>query len=355
MAPPTHLARTAPSLDILSYQFCLVLLPRGETARTMSFTVGEALSGAVDRLTTSAGALLIGGLALFGIVRTGAGQDVYRGIVEEILDELEGADFRDNLGPQQTDALETAEIAMEESIAELPLALGLGPGPAAGVWVLAYVLGLVVAVLAIDAFGREHDAPGDLGTERLGWKTLNLFFGGIVFGLLIFVGLLLFVLPGLIFLVLLVFFPAAIVLDDENFFGALGSSIGVARANVGGSIVVVLVLIVVGIVVGLTNSILEGALPDVAGAITAELLSAVVLAFTLALVARAYADATSEGQGTESGSAEDGNSEDGEPEATSTPPEEEAADAEAAPPEETSADAEAAPPEETDEDSDERP
>lgn len=256
----------------------------------MSFKTGEVLGDAVDRLTTSAGAVLIGGIALFGILRTAAGQDITRGVLEWVLDQLETAGFRDDLGPQQLEALESVEAELEAHIAELPLALGLSPGLAAGLWLLAYVLGLVVVVVALDTFGNARDTLSGLETEGVGWKTLNLFFGGIVFGILVFVGLLLFVLPGLVFIVLLVFFPAAVVLDDENFFGAFGSSVAVARSNIGGAIAVVLLAIVVGIAVTVAAWIVGGFLPPAGDAIAGDLLSAIGVAFGLALIARAYAD-----------------------------------------------------------------
>lgn len=260
-----------------------------------SFEIGTVFGDSVERIATSVGALLIAGIAFFGVVRTAAGQDIARGTLEWILAELEDPELREQLGPEQLEALEAAETELNAVLADLPLALGLSPGAAALVWIVGYVLGLVVAVLALDAFGQEWDTPGEIDASRIGWKTLNLFFGTIVFGILFVIGLVLFVLPGLAILVLLVFFPAAIVLDDESFFEAFGSSVGVVRENVGGAILLVIAGIAVGIAVSIVTAVVGAGLPSRETVIVSELFSAVGLAFVLALLARAYADATGEG------------------------------------------------------------
>jgi len=60
---------------------------------------------------------------------------------------------------------------------------------------------------------------------------VNLFVGSIVFGVLFGVGLVVFVLPGLLVLTGLLFFGARIAVEDENFVVAMGSSWRVTRGN----------------------------------------------------------------------------------------------------------------------------
>jgi len=254
----------------------------------MAIDVEESIDEAIQRLTTRAGGVLIAGLTLFGVLRKAAGQDIARAIGEAILSELESAAFRDDLAADQLEALEAAEAELEGILAELPLALGLSPGAALAVWLLAYVLGLVVSVVAIDTFGNARDTFDGTETDQLGWKTLNLFLGTVVYTLLILVGLIFFVLPGLLFAVLLVYFPAAIVMDDESFVGAFSASVAVVRANVVPSIGIVLLTFVAFIAMGFLSPILSGVFPATIGAVTQELLSAVATAFGFALVTRAY-------------------------------------------------------------------
>lgn len=156
----------------------------------MGFQTEEVVSDAIDRLRTQAGAVLVGGLTLFSVVRTAAGQDIARGVIDAVLEELEG----------------------------------------------------VIAVV---------------------------------------VGFLLLVLPGLLVVLFLVFFPVATVVDDQSFFGAFASSAGVVRENILGAVAIVLVGIVAGIVISIVSTVVERVLPAVPGALVGELFAAVTVAFTL--------------------------------------------------------------------------
>lgn len=258
----------------------------------MTFSVGQTFSEAIDRLTTQVAAVIIGGLALFGIIRTAAGQDIYAGIVESILDALATADFREDLGPNATETLETVEADLEASIAELPLALGLSPSIAAVLWLIAYVLGLAVIIVGLDTFGNEGDTFAELETDNVGWNVLHLFLGSVVFGILVTIGLLLFVIPGLLFIVFLFFFPAAIALDNQSFFEAFSTSASLVRDNFLSTVGLILLAIVVFIVLGIVGWIVGGAISGATGEIFDELFNAFATALGLALVARAYASAT---------------------------------------------------------------
>jgi hypothetical protein len=284
---------TAPSgCDAAENVSELLLLAPERIHLSMTFTVEDAFSEAVERLTTQAAAVLATAMVLFGLLQTAAGQDIYEGVVERILDALADAEFRSELGPEELDALETVETELEASISELPLALGLDPGLAVVVWLVAWVLGLVVTVIALDAFGNGRDTLSGIDTGNVGWHVLNLFLGTVVFGILFLVGLVLFVLPGLILFVFLLFFPAAIVLDDESFFGAFSSSATVVKENVLATLGVILVSIAVFIALGIAGTVVSGLLPAVPATVATELFSAVATLFGLALIARAYATAT---------------------------------------------------------------
>lgn len=270
----------------------------------MSFNVTDSFREAIERLSTSAGAILVVGLAFFGTIRTAAGQDITAGIAERILTELQDPEFRDQLGPQQTEAVETVEMEIESFIADLPLALGLSPSAAAALWIGAYILGLVVVVIAVDTFGNERDTLSGIETEGIGWKVFNLFFGTILFGILVFIGLLLLVLPGIVLAVLLLFFPAAVVLDDQSVFGAFSSSVSVARENFLGAFGLAVLLVVALFVVGVVGSIVGSTIGDAPGAIIEDLFSALGTALLLAVIVRAYV-AGSGGDGTATSPEED--------------------------------------------------
>jgi hypothetical protein len=260
----------------------------------MEFDIGDVVNDGFERLATSIGAVVIVGWALFGIVRTAAGQDIFRAVLERLLEVFENPEFRDQLNPEQLQAVEELETEINTSLADLPLALGLDPIAAVAVWLLAFVLGLVVVVVAMDSFGHERESFDEVDTDRLGWKTLNLFIGTVVFAILFVIGLFLLVLPGLVLAFLLVFFPAAIVINDESFFDAYGSSISVARENIVGTLAIFAIGIATLFALGFVSTIFEISLPAAGAAIAGELLSAVGIAFVWALTARAFVDATRE-------------------------------------------------------------
>lgn len=257
----------------------------------MTFTATESIRGAIDRMATQAGALLVAGLSLFGTLRAAAGQDIYAGIVERVLRELAERNVRDTLGPEGTDTLDTIESELVSSATDLPLALGLDLGAAMVVWLVAYVLGLVVLVAALMAFGNRWETYEEFDLDNIGWKVFNLFLGTILFGILVVVGLALLVLPGLILSTLLIFFPAAIAIDNESAFGALSTSTGVVRGNFLSAIGLLFVGTVVFVITGVIGSAIGGPGSGAAGAVFGELISALATVFGAALIADAYVQA----------------------------------------------------------------
>ena len=257
----------------------------------MTFNVGDTVSEAVDRVTTSAAAVLIAALTVVGVAQTAALQDILRGFLEWTLEMLNDPEVSGELSASE---IETAEEQINAYISELPLALGLSPGVAALLWLVAFVVALVVVAIAIDAFGNERDSLEGVPTEGLGRKTLHLFLGWIAYSILVAIGFLLLVVPGPLVAFFLVFFTAAIVIDDESFVSAFGSSYSVARNNLVGTLAVSVLGIVAFVVFQFVGGMVSGIIPAVPGAIAAELVAAVGQVFVLALVTRAYVNATSD-------------------------------------------------------------
>ena len=262
----------------------------------MSINVGDSLKGALERLTTSAAGILLLGLTLFGVVRAAATQDLIRALIERILTEFQNPDFRADLDASQLETLEAVEAEFQTFINDLPLALGLSPGGAIGVWIIAYILGLVVAVIAIDTFGNNRDTLNGIETENIGWKVFHLFVGTVLFFILFVIGLIFLVIPGLLVGVLFLYFPAAVVIDDKSVFGAFFSSMDIARNNLLASAAIVLLGFLVSFVSSPVGTAIGGALPAELGAIATQLISAVGVLFMLAVIAQAYVSAGSEKQ-----------------------------------------------------------
>lgn len=258
----------------------------------MSYKLEDVVEDAVARLTTQAAGVLIAAFTLVSIVRAAATQDLFVALLEEISDLLDDPEFRAELSGEEAGEINTIQGEIDSTLAELPLALGLSPGAAVALWLVAYILGLVVLVVALDTFGREQDRLTGLETSNIGWKVLNFFVGSVVFFVLTAVGLVFFVIPGLIIMVLFVFFPAAIAIDNKSFLSAFGASFNVAKENLLATVVLIVLNLIAFVVLGFVSEIVTGALPGVPGAIISQALTTVGWAFGLALIARAYVDAT---------------------------------------------------------------
>lgn len=255
----------------------------------MEFSVGNVLGDAVDRLTTTTGAVLIAGLAVFGLVQSAGSQTFSQRLLERLAAAVDDPAARELLSPEQVDVLLSE---METAAAELPLALELGTVPALLLWFLGLVFTFVVAVVALDTFGNGRETVDGFETDRVGWKTFNLLLGWLVFSILFFVGIVVFVLPGLLLGFFLVFFAAAIAIDGENFFGAFDASSHVVWRNPLGTLAIVILSGVALLVVGLLDGVLAAVLPALLASVVGHLLTALAQAFSLALIALAYVEAT---------------------------------------------------------------
>lgn len=254
----------------------------------MSFNVGDTASDAVERVTTSAAGVLIAGLTLVGVAQTAALQTILSGFLEWMIEVVNDPEFNEELSASE---VETIEEELNAAIANLPLALDLSPGAAALLWLAAFLVSLVIVVIAIDTFANERDSFDGLETEGLGRKTLHLLLGWIAFAVLFVIGSMLIV-GGLLVALFLAFFTAAIVVDDESFVGAFSSSYGVVRSNILGTIGL---LLLGGVAFGacwFAGGIVATALPAVPGEIANQLVTAVGQVFVIALVTCAYVDAT---------------------------------------------------------------
>lgn len=263
----------------------------------MSFSVGGVVSDTIDRIATQAGALLIGVITLIGVVQTAAWQDITTGILERVQAEITDPERQAGWTSESVEQANEIDAMIDEYIADLPLALGIGAIPATVLLLVASIVLIAMFVVVLDTLGHGRKTASELQMDGVGWKTLNYVVGAFVASIIVFVGLLLFLIPGLILLVLLFFFPAAIVMDDKNAFGAFSASMDVVKSNVLGSIGIILLSILVLILTNVVFSMVGGFLPEVATIVLDELFYAVGLTFSLGLMVVAYGNATREPSG----------------------------------------------------------
>ncbi|MFC7165652.1 hypothetical protein [Halospeciosus flavus] len=122
------------------------------------------------------------------------------------------------------------------------------------------VVGMVVTIAALRLFvGEETESLSvDLFTRNGVWALLNFVAGTIVFGIVVFVGFLLLVVPGIFLLTTLFYWPVFVAVEDENFAEALQSSWELTK----GSRLRVFLLGVVFFVVAFVVSVVFGSPPS---------------------------------------------------------------------------------------------
>ncbi|MFQ3294383.1 MAG: hypothetical protein ACI9EZ_002152 [Halobacteriales archaeon] len=177
----------------------------------MSLTVTEALRKGVERAVTPVGAGLL--VILLGArVATAVVLDTRQPVLADAANELSGDQILESVqGPMAVD-LPVAAVS----------ALGL----------LGAFLTAAVVTLGFRAF--TGDRPGRLPTDAwdgFAWATLNVLVAQILLSLLLGVGFVLFVLPGIIVAVAFAFVPAAIAVDDHHVVRAMLESWQTARGS----------------------------------------------------------------------------------------------------------------------------
>lgn len=271
----------------------------------MSFDVGTVVSEAWNRFATVAGALVFVALGAVGLLQTVAMQDLLRAFLEAIRDPVMEIVREEN--PDQ--AQEIAQ-AFDDALADIPLSLGLSPGLALLLWFAGFVLAAAVTVIGIDAFANDRDTVSGIEVDGFGRKTAHLVLGGVVIGLAVFAGFFVFVfgavVVGLFVVLFLPYFPAAVVVDDEGFWGAFKRSVGVARENLRDTALVVLIAIGVSIGLSFVSGAVTAPLAAEAGLVVGQFVGTIATVYLIALFTRAYLAAEHQSTAEEVGGEADG-------------------------------------------------
>jgi len=267
----------------------------------MGFDAGDTLSTAIDRITTQVALLVIGLYAAASIVQTAALQDVVRVLIDELREIVR----EESTAEEYQDFVEATDPILND----LPLALGLDLVPALLLIFAAMIAGTVVIALAIGAFARGASSVGDIDASRLLWNTINIAVGGIAFFIMLLIGFGFFFIPGLVVFFLFLFFPIAIVVEEENCFSAFGSSVEMVTDNFLSTFVLVLLVIVVSAVVGAISWVLTFALSGAAGAVVSTVINAIGTMLVLAMLTAAYVGAQDAAESVEGTTEEFGDAE----------------------------------------------
>lgn len=256
----------------------------------MSLDIEEALRDGFEEVRASNGLGLVAVFVAFGLVNTVVQESLARVWTEGLLDDLsenppslEGTDlttaeFQDLLAEVQESIVEGTPLAYLDSLSVLELVVG--------VLVLA-VLAEAIRIVAIRTFVSPETGsiPRELVTRNLGLAVLNGVVGGIVAGILVVVGLVFLVIPGVFLAVSFLFLRQEIAIEDKNFIEALSGSWNLTSGSRIELLVLVVILVLIGPVVSFGIGLLGSSTPV---ALLNVIATSVILAYTVAVVSEAY-------------------------------------------------------------------
>ena len=241
----------------------------------MSIDARETLSKAADDLASTRGVVLYVVFLLFALVSL----PVHQTLTQEMTRWF----------------VEVAEVPPDQiAIPTTPLALDVDPIVLAGALAAIFVVAELLRVLAIRSFASTaSDAiPMDEITAG-GFRTLLvLLAASLLVQVLVYGGLVLFVIPGLIFAVLTLFVRQAVLLGDAGVVGSIKESFRIVVDETVPVILLLAAVFVLSFVVGLPTTLLNPEL--VVTPIASVLFGTVVTVYGVAVFTRAYQQAGSE-------------------------------------------------------------
>lgn len=171
-------------------------------------------------------------------------------------------------------------------------AIGMA-GMALGRLIAILIVGSIVSLLThgmtvMMADDALHDRPVKLGTawEQTKPRLIPLVIASVVVGLLVSIGLMILVLPGVVVAFFLMFTFAALMVNQLAPFNAIGNSFKTVKGNFGSTFVFFLVMIALGVLVGVINFVL-GLIP-VLGPILSVIVGSAYASFLSVFVVAVY-------------------------------------------------------------------
>ena len=239
----------------------------------MSLDVGAALRDGFERTIARSGLALI---AVFAVIRlaTAVTTDTVNRVNLQLVEE-----YGTPLPP-----------IFEELVAgtSTPFALPLGYGGAIGLVLLVALLAEAVRIVGVRTLVSDETEtiPAEYVRRNIGIATLNGFVGGIVVFVLVGVGTVLLVLPGLFLAVSFFFVRQVIAVEDENFVAALAESWRLTSGNRLALFVLAAVVVVIAFLVSIAGGLVA---PTPVGARVIDAgIGAGTAVFGMAVAARAY-------------------------------------------------------------------
>jgi len=250
----------------------------------MTLDIGAALRDGFDRTTARNGLVLAAVFVAFRLLNEVVQQSLILVQFETAVDPADLAaspSFRE-AGITAADVRELVRevtpLAVLDSLS-LPVLLGL-------VLVTA-VVAEAIRIVAVRVFvGVETESiPPELVTRNLLPAVINGIVGGIVVGVLVTVGLVFLILPGVFLAIAFLFLRQEIAVEDKNFLDAMSGSWNLTAGSRIQLFVLVVFLVLLGAVLPPLVGFVGG---PVAGTVVSTVVGALVLAYGVATVSQAY-------------------------------------------------------------------
>jgi len=234
----------------------------------MSLKIGSSIIGGIRRAANRNGLKLIVGYAVLGLIWQLTFYSAFVTWVETT--------------EMSTEGLELPTI-------EAPLAL-LSVGAVISLLALQY---LTIVALRTFVDGHTKTIPREYYTRNIIYVLVNSILGSIAFGLLVTIGTVLLIIPGIIAYIAFLFMIVYITVEDENFIAALRDSWALTRGHwlrIFGLLVIlgVGVGIFSGILSAVTNLVMTAAANQSLGTILSGVVALPFSLFTLGIIAEAY-------------------------------------------------------------------
>lgn len=243
----------------------------------MALQIGRAFQDGIDELLSERGTMFAGVFIVYGLLSSVVWASLSQAFTELFLGRLPS----------------DAQVNQAAMAGGTPLALDL-PLAVAGVGALVLlILNEALNIVAIRAFASDdrEPIPDNVG-RRLGRTVVVAIAAGILTTIAVGIGLILLIIPGLVFGLLFFFVRQEIALNDSGVIESISNSVSVVTDNLLATFVLAIVLVVLGFVLGGAVSFLPISLPPMVLATVSTVFSSVVSVFSIAVTTVAYLQAT---------------------------------------------------------------
>lgn len=240
----------------------------------MSLNIGSALSEGLDRALSRNGLVLFLLTGVIGLISVALSQTQLRDQFQQLS----------ATNPELVRQLQEIPFFGAQLTPPFPLALPISGTVAQVLSLLMAFPNEIVLLIAARTFVSNQTEGLFEPTRNLPLATLNAVIGGIVVIVLVSVGTLLLVLPGLFLAVSFLFFREEVAVEDKNLIDAITDSYALVKGDRFAVLGLILVLAVIGLVVNLV----AGVIPGVVGTLVSVVVGAALTVFSAAVVARAY-------------------------------------------------------------------